>query len=212
MGLLARAKPALSASLERVLGVSTHGVVQATALGYDGQPHHGYEASGWLSLPVALSGWRTGPGDVLADIGAGKGRVVVQASVLYRLDRVIGVERSPQLAAAARANVERLRAPMRAGKAEIIEADARAWRVPDDLTIAYLFNPFDAEIVRSVVDQLVASVDRRPRRLRIAYFFPDAHEHVLTSGRVRELPGPSDRWRVAGVDPTLFRRYEVVRA
>ena len=130
---------------------------------------------------------------MFADIGAGKGRVVYQAARRYGLKRVIGVELSPALAEEARTNLERHRAAAALSTTfHIVTGDALAWEVPDDVTIAYMFRPFTGATFRGVVDNLIASYDRSPRRLRILYVNPEEHDTLMAGGRVRELPTPDE--------------------
>ena len=174
--------------VERLRGLHTSQVVQLATVGLAHPERIDYHPSGWLSLRAALHPSDVGPEDVFADLGAGKGRVVYQAARRYGLKRVIGVELSPELAAAARANLDRHARKLRCDDVQIVTADALQWQVPDDLTIAYMFCPFTGATFRGVVDNLVASYDRAPRRLRIVYLNPEEHDGLLATGRVRELP------------------------
>jgi hypothetical protein len=178
----------LSVTVERLRGLHTSQVVQLATVGLAHPERIDYHPSGWLSLRAALHPSDVGPDDVFADIGAGKGRVVYQAARRYDMKRVIGVELSPELAGEARANLERNRRRLRCGDFEIVASDALAWDVPDDLTIAYMFCPFTGATFRGVIDNLIASYDRAPRRLRIVYLNPEEHDELLSTGRVRELP------------------------
>jgi SAM-dependent methyltransferase len=207
----ATAKETASRALERHLGDSG-GVVGREELGYDDHEEVPFRASGWLTLPVALRGLDVGRGDVLADLGCGKGRVVLQAARMHRFDRVIGVERSPELARLARENVERLeaRGRLRAGEVTIVQADIRDWDVPDDLTVAYIFNAFRGALFDEVVQALLDSYDRRPRPLRLVYVHPLEHDRLLATGRVRELAPPRlPLARLLGVDLADIRRYQL---
>jgi precorrin-6B methylase 2 len=151
-----------------------------------------------------------GADDVFADIGAGKGRVVYQAARRYDLKRVIGVELSPELAGEARANLERHRDRLRCDDVEIVTSDALAWEVPDDLTIAYMFRPFTGATFGGMIDNLIASYDRSPRRLRIVYVNPEEHDLIMATGRVRELPMRASMVaRVQRYDRYWARLYEV---
>ncbi|MBA3264057.1 MAG: methyltransferase domain-containing protein [Thermoleophilaceae bacterium] len=132
-------------------------MVQLATVGLAHPERVDYHPSGWLSLRALLRPSEVGPDDVFADIGAGKGRVVYQAARRYGLKRVIGVELSPELAAEARANIERHRRRLRCHDVEIVTSDALAWEVPDDLTIAYMFRPFTGATFHGVIEKLIAS-------------------------------------------------------
>jgi SAM-dependent methyltransferase len=175
-------------TLERLRGLHTSQVVQLATVGLAHPERVDYHPSGWLSLRALLRPSEVGPDDVFADIGAGKGRVLYQAARRYSLKRVIGVELSPELAAQARDNMERHGGRLRCHDVEFVIGDAVSWEVPDDVTIAYMFRPFTGATFRGVIDNLIASYDRSPRRLRILYVNPEEHDTLMATGRVRELP------------------------
>lgn len=133
----------------------------------DGKP---YEPLPWMVLRRAMNVLAPGPEDVLLDYGSGMGRVLLLAAH-RRVKRVIGVEVEAQLAARARANLaaaqHRLFSPV-----ELVVADAATWRVPDDVTAVFLFNPFVGRVMEAVQGHLAASLQRRPRPLKLVYAFP----------------------------------------
>ena len=59
----------------------------------------------------------------------------------------------------------------------------RDYRIPDDLTVAYFYYPFVGEVFDGVIDRIVESMDRRPRRVRIVYAMPVLEECILRTGR-----------------------------
>lgn len=138
-----------------------------------------YQASSWRFLPRVLSRKNIAPGDVFIDFGAGKGRVVYQAA-RYPFARVIGVEIAPDLAEVARRNIERNRRRLSCPNVEIVTADAAKYGVPDDVTVAYLYHPFAGATFRTVVDSLVDSLERRPRRMRLIYACPAMERELLS--------------------------------
>lgn len=166
-----------------------------------------YIPSRWLTLGIALPRRTVASYDVFADIGSGKGRVVLQAA-RYPFRRVIGVELSSELTAVARENLGRVRRRLRAGSVELVTADAATWDAPDDLTIAYLYNPFQGHVFSSAIDRLAQVVDRRGTPMRIIYANPAEHARLVASPRVRELAPPHELLlRLAGYPPRGVRRY-----
>ena len=141
-----------------------------------------YEATPWRYLPSVLRRRDVGADDVFVDLGCGKGRIVIQAASRYRFARVIGVEVAAGLAGIARHNVaegpHRIRAEV-----DIQVADATSWTVPDDVTVAFMYHPFGGGTFATVLGNLIASYDCRPRRLRFVYVCPLLHETVLGTGR-----------------------------
>jgi len=82
--------------------------------------------------------------DNFIDIGSGKGRVCLFASRFHPFRRIIGIEFSQPLIETANANL----AKWGARHVEFIHADATQWQIPDGNSIVFLFNPFDAQIMR----------------------------------------------------------------
>ena len=143
-----------------------------------------YEASGWSYLRRALPRKEVDRKDVFVDFGSGKGRIVYQAA-LYPFSRVIGVEISPELAGIARQNLERNRDKLACQHVEIVTADVTTFEIPDDMTVAYFYYPFVGETFHRVIDNIVGSLDRRPRRVRLVYALPTMEEYILGTGRFR---------------------------
>ena len=112
---------------------------------------------------------RTG---TFVDLGCGKGRVLLLAAKFgYR--KVVGVEFSPQLCRIARSNVSAYwRKTHAATEFEILETDVCGYQMRDDETVYFLFNPFDAVVMRIVRENLEASFHRRPRTISLLYYNP----------------------------------------
>jgi SAM-dependent methyltransferase len=140
-----------------------------------------------------------GPEDVFIDVGSGMGRAVFLAARNYRFKRVIGVELSEVLNGVARANIDRNRERLRCPDIELFTTDVLDYEVPDDVTVAFFNNPFVGAVFTVAIDKLLASVDRRSRRVRLIYCNPVEHDQLMTRGRfrpVRKLPGlrPGREW------------------
>jgi SAM-dependent methyltransferase len=152
-----------------------------------------YEPMGWRTLWRWLDPAEVGPEDVLLDAGCGKGRVVFQAARRYPLRRIVGFDISPELIEIARGNVERNRRRLRCRDIELVVADAREWMIPDDVTIVVLYNSFVGEVLDGFLRQLIASVDRRPRDVRLIYLNATRQTAVEATGRFRLVGGETDR-------------------
>ena len=166
-----------------------------------------YKPLPWSALSRVLDKGDVGPDDVFIDFGSGKGRAVFLAA-RYPFKRVIGVELSPELNAVARANIEQVRDQLVCQDVEIVTADAADYQLPDDVTVVFLYNPFRGEIFASVIRELLESVDRRPRRVRVIYLYPTELEYLRSTGRfrlVRRVRGwrPTREW-ARSYDTYLF--------
>jgi SAM-dependent methyltransferase len=160
--------------LERPRGVPREAArtVWLEDVGFAHENRRSYAPSPWRVLRRLLPVDTVSSGDVFADFGCGMGRVVLEAAEHYPFRRVVGVEIVPELAAAAallmRRNAGRLRAP----EWEIVNEDVARYPIPDDVTVAYFYDPFGGELFDSVIEQLEMSLERNPRRLRIVYLTP----------------------------------------
>jgi hypothetical protein len=171
---------------ERRQAVDTSPHISPAALGIEGPDRMGYEPTRWKSLPTLLPRSEVSPSDVFVDFGSGMGRMVQQAAA-YPFARVVGVEVSEQLNQVARRNYAANRQRLACKDVDFVTCDAVEFPIPDDLTHAYLFNPFVGETFRRVVANIVASVDRAPRRTLLIYQNPLMKEALEQTERFRLL-------------------------
>jgi predicted RNA methylase len=155
--------------------------------------------SPWHILPRALRKVGASDQDVFVDFGCGTGRIVHQAAK-RPLKKVIGVEVVPAVADRARSLVAAQRHKYRCQSVDIVTCDVVQFRVPDELTIAYLgqVQGFSREVLDGVLRNLIESIDRRPRRVRLIYYQPwyfngalPATPAVYATGRFRVSPDMS---------------------
>ncbi len=180
---------------ERRNGIRTAGEVPLGQLGLAAADRVSYKPAPWFALRRALPRRSVTHRDVFIDLGSGQGRVVFQAARFYRFRRVVGVELAAELHARAEANITAVRARLRCRDVRLIRSDVLDLPIPDDVTVVYLYNPFTGSTFAAAVDRVLASVERRPRRLRIVYTNPVEHERLMATGRVRLLR------RVRGLRP-----------
>jgi SAM-dependent methyltransferase len=118
------------------------------------------------------------------DIGAGMGRAVLLAAEMPFRD-VVGLELHPTLAQIARRNLTRWRSQGRvnAARARIVEGDALEFPLPGVPTIAFLFNPFGAPMLKRLLKSWRFSRATQPNSLDIVYV-NNEHESVF-----KQMPG-----------------------
>ena len=175
-----------SEPFERRQGIDTASAFDLDGAGLGHPERVRYEPSGWLNLKRALRACAIGTDDVLLDYGCGKGRVLLAAARLP-FARVIGVELVPELCEIARRNLQVDRDRRRCGAVEVVHADVTTWDVPDDVTVAFMFNPFRGRVFEVALEHLLASLDRHPRGLRLIYSVPMEEARVVATGRARLL-------------------------
>ncbi len=124
------------------------------------------------------------PTDRIIDVGCGKGASLITLAK-FPFAKIAGVEISPELIRVAEANFARLR--LRG--IELHCCDATLFRDYDEYSFVYLFNPFKAPVMTPVIENLAASLKRRPRRLTIVYLYPICRDVLVSAGfeKLREF-------------------------
>lgn len=105
------------------------------------------------------------------DFGSGKGRTLLIASE-FPFRRVMGVEYCEDLHRVAARNIECYRGPRRCADMQAVCGDAREFPFPDGPLAIYLFNPFQEPVLRVLLENLRASLERMPRPVFLVYVRP----------------------------------------
>ncbi len=158
---------------EKRLGVDTRGVEGAHT---DRQFHYATVSYGLIERTLEATG--IGPGDVLIDVGCGRGRVLACAA-RRSVAEVIGLELDSARAAIARSNLDRMRS--RVSSARVVVGDASTYEFTNE-TVIYMFNPFGGEVMAEMMTNLERSIETNPRSVTIAYVYPLYPEPVTASG------------------------------
>jgi len=93
------------------------------------------------------------PSCSFVDYGSGKGLVLLRAAS-YPFRRVIGVEFARELYETARDNIERYPAELRRAEIELVHGDAFEYVPPAGNLVLYLYEPFEAPLMRRMVEQV----------------------------------------------------------
>lgn len=140
-----------------------------------------YEPTPYAALEELCAAYPFDYTDTVIDFGCGKGRLN-----FYLHDRfdcsVIGVEMNGQFYEDALRNQAAYMKKMkrRQGSIRFEHTYAENYPIPDDVTKCYFFNPFSVQIFMKVVDQILASVERRPRSLDLILYYPaDEYRYYL---------------------------------
>jgi SAM-dependent methyltransferase len=119
------------------------------------------------------------------DVGCGMGRALLLASE-HPFKQVVGIELSPALHAIARENLATARGlAVRCRDVRIHRGDARRFRYPKGDLVVFLFNPFDHEALRAVLDRVVGS-RRSGDRVTLLYHVP-IHRDVVAEFSAQTL-------------------------
>lgn len=122
------------------------------------------------------------------DVGTGRGRVVLEAA-RHPFRRVIGIEFAEELFAAAEENVATVPlGEIQAGRVAVVHADATEWTPPSGPTVFFLYNPFDARVMKQFLDQILEGHDRNPRPMVFLYLNPDEERVFAADPRLVASP------------------------
>ena len=131
-----------------------------------------HEALSYAALAHIRSHLPLDAGDVFYDIGCGYGRAVCYFA-RQRIRKSIGLELLPDLAQRAAANAARLRGKI--AEIEIRTGDAGEQAYAEG-TVFFLYNPFSAAVMATVLERIERGRAGRP--IRIVYANPVAR-HVM---------------------------------
>jgi hypothetical protein len=139
------------------------------------------------------------------DHGAGKGRVLLLASE-HPFAAIGGIEFASELHDAAVMNIAQYpRSRMKCRNVECVLEDACEVGPPEGEAVHYFFNPFAREMFADVLNNLVVSYRKRPRRLYLILVDPIAPELIDNSGVFMRLDLP----QAARLRIKLFSPYPV---
>jgi hypothetical protein len=146
--------------LDKRFGISSSRRLSLSSLGLEAPDRVGHHAVSYLDFPRLIKGVeRRG---TFIDFGAGAGRCVCLAS-RHGFQQVIGVELSEMLCTMARRNIE----ARKINNVRIECADATAFTIPPEATTFTFINPFRGPILRSVLGNIMWSVESHRRRVTV---------------------------------------------
>jgi len=106
------------------------------------------------------------------DFGSGKGRVLLVASE-FPFAEIIGVEFATELHEIASRNIQNYRSKtQKCEKVRSVNLDAADFQLPPTSLVLYLFNPFGAAVLTTVLQKLQASIESNPREVLLIYGAP----------------------------------------
>ncbi len=106
------------------------------------------------------------------DLGSGKGRTLLIASE-FPFRRIIGVEVDPMLNGIAESNLIRYRTERQQCRLlKSVCGDVRDFDFALEPLMIYLFNPFEETVLRTILQNVEASLKQKPRSVLIVYLRP----------------------------------------
>jgi 16S rRNA G966 N2-methylase RsmD len=156
--------------------------VSTDGLGLSAERSHEYSNSGGLQLQKVLNFLKISPQDAIVDFGSGKGGALITFSK-YPFAKITGVEVSPELVAIAEKNFAKLKIR----NIHMVVSDAVDFNDLEGYNYFYFFSPFPGAIMRTVVQNIVSSLVRKPRKATIIYLNPEFHHTVIADSPFRKI-------------------------
>ncbi len=115
------------------------------------------------------------------DIGCGMGRAMVVAAH-YGAKKITGIDIAKNLIAKSKINLAALKTKMPNVEANCYLQNAYYFKIPTDVDVIFLFNPFDELVMDAVVENILDSLEENKRKIKIIYFNPMEKQCFLESG------------------------------
>ncbi|MBF0632929.1 MAG: class I SAM-dependent methyltransferase [Magnetococcales bacterium] len=110
-------------------------------------------------------------GRVLVDLGSGKGLVLMYAA-RKKFSRIIGIEFSEKLHRISLNNIIKFKSlcsDIQCSDVDSVLGDASEYDFPDDPIIIFMYNPFGANVMRHVLCNMEARIQRSQAPLMVVY-------------------------------------------
>ena len=118
---------------------------------------------------------------VFIDFGSGKGRALLLASE-FPFKRIVGVEFSPELHAAAVDNIRKYKTPLQHCNAvESVCMDFVDFHLPPEPSVLFFFDPCAEMVFEILLNNIERSFHEHPREIYIVYVAPSPNLHLLDS-------------------------------
>jgi SAM-dependent methyltransferase len=118
------------------------------------------------------------------DAGCGKGRAMVLAA-FAGFKTVRGIDISPKLCHDAINLLDSLQTQFPDTNFEISCCDAQNYQIADDITVLFLFNPFNKKIMIPFIEHVKNSLQRKPRNIKLLYANPECGDLWEDAGFVK---------------------------
>ncbi len=160
---------------EKQLGINTHSIVnldKLTLAGDSSEQNHHYQGASYYIL---FSLFHKLPNEIkdtpFIDFGCGKGRALFVAEQCG-FTNLIGVDIAKELIDDANNNLAIYKLNNNNSKLSFLFQDATKYQIPNNASVFYFFNPFGADIMQLVINNLKESVKQYPRKIYCLYLNP----------------------------------------
>ena len=169
-------------------GVETNSAVNENQLGFKNSSSYPYIPVDPISLQKILSKLPISTEDIFCDIGCGKGRALIIAS-MFPFKKVIGIDIHPTLIDRAKVNIQKYK------KSEVYCQDATQAAFNDEVTWLFMACPFTGELFDQFLIHLEDSLERNPRNFYFLYQTPIENERILQSKYFSSMEVPIKKYQ-----------------
>lgn len=117
----------------------------------------------------------------LVDIGCGMGRAMAVAAH-YDFKKITGIDLSEKLCIAAAKNMQVVKKHHPEVAIKVMMQDAFYYEIPDDADCIFLFNPFDAVVLKQVLKNIDTSRRSHRRKIFLVYLSSQYDDILSASG------------------------------
>jgi len=162
----------LEVELDKLLKIRTNGRDDSNS----NLTNYPYEPTPYVVLQALSNSGYIKKGDVVIDYGSGKGRVDFYLAYSLKC-RMIGVEYDSRLYNRA---LDNKKTAISGGKVEFVLENASDYKIPDNATGLYFFNPFSIHVLKDVLYNLRQSLKNFSREVMLFFYYPsDEYLNVL---------------------------------
>lgn len=120
--------------------------------------------------------------DCILDVGCGKGKAMYMMDA-FPFKKIGGIDLSQELVDIANKNFEILKSE----KCRAICCNALEFKDYHQYTMFYFYNPFPKEVFCQVIEKIVQSCEKNPRKITLIYMNPVCENEILKTGQFEEI-------------------------
>jgi predicted RNA methylase len=117
----------------------------------------------------------------LLDIGCGTGKILCSA-ISIGIKKVSGIDLDEMGLKLAKLNCAKTKSRYNGGEYEIINTDAAHYLIPESVSVIFMYNPFGAETMRLVIENIKKSIKNKLRPVWIIYQNPSCEAEFINAG------------------------------
>ena len=163
-------------------GIDTLKYVNVEDLGFSHAEGYRYEPTKKKYIREVLKKMNVSQDDSIVDLGSGKGSALIEFA-RYPFKKIAGVEFSNILINICLNNFTVLNIK----NVELYCINAAEFKQFDKYNYIYMYNPFPETVVKKVLSNLKAVIEKSANPIYIIYKYPTCHKAILDSGYFKKI-------------------------